>query len=173
MSMTMPIDDFDLHRHILHYAASALQICLPIVMDLLPSVANDTTTLDASKTQAKKWSNKEATDLIDFIYEHRSEASSPGNFKPSFWTTAKGHLDSKHPGSPRTVAAIKSKFTTVCNITILHRFSQFCFYNSIKTCTELLKITTGDQEWVQCLPNRASGYDQTLSESILTTSKRV
>ena len=126
------IDNFDLHQHILHYTASALQICLPIVMDLLPSVANDTqattqSTLDPSKMQAKKWSNKEATDLIDFIYEHHCEASSPGNFKPSFWMTAKGHLDSKYPGSPRTVAAIKSKFTTVCNITILHQYSNFVF----------------------------------------------
>ena len=111
MLMTMPIDNFDLHRHILHYTASALQICLPIVMDLLPSVANDT----------------QATDLIDFIYEHHCEASSPGNFKPSFWMTAKRHLDSKHPGSPRTVAAIKSKFTRVCNVTILHQYSNFVF----------------------------------------------
>jgi hypothetical protein len=129
MLMTMSINDFDLHQHIFHYAASALQICLPIIMDLLPSVANDTqaTTLDGSKTQAKKWSNKEATDLVDFIYEHCSEASSPGNFKPSFWMTAKGHLDSKHPGSPRTVAAIKSKFMMVCNIIILHQLFKFVF----------------------------------------------
>jgi hypothetical protein len=77
--------------------------------------------------QAKKWSNKEATDFVDFIYEHCSEASSPENFKPSFWIIAKGHLDSKHPGSPRTMAAIKNKFTMVCNIIILHQSFKFVF----------------------------------------------
>jgi hypothetical protein len=94
----MPIDN--LHQHILHYAAAAVRICLPILMDVLPSVnADDATTSEAVKTQAKKWSDQEIEDLVDFLYNRRSEASSPGNFKPVVWTAAKLHLDTKHPHS--------------------------------------------------------------------------
>jgi len=107
----MAIDN--LHRHILHYAAAAIQICLPIIMDVLPSVTSDEATAgEASKPQAKKWSEQETEDLVDFLCKNRSETNSPGNFKPTIWTAAKKYLDSKHPDSPRTIAAIKSKFTT-------------------------------------------------------------
>jgi len=117
----MPIDN--LHQHILHYAAAAIQICLPIIMDVLPSVtADDAAAAEAVKTQAKKWSDQEIEDLIDFLHERRNEASSPGNFKPPIWTSAKLHLDTKHPDSPRTIAAIKAKFTVVRDLIIQHSF---------------------------------------------------
>jgi hypothetical protein len=168
----MPIDN--LHQHILHYAAAAVQICLPILMDVLPSVnADDATASEASKTQAKKWSDQEIEDLIDFLYNRRSEASSPGNFKPAVWTAAKLHLDTKHPHSPRTIAAVKAKFTVVRDIIVLHPFPRFYHSTSIKICTGWLKITMEGPEWVQCLLDQASGHKREPSFNIMRILRRI
>jgi hypothetical protein len=153
----MPIDN--LHQHILHYTAAAVRICLPILMDVLPSVnADDAMTSEAVKTQAKKWSDQEIEDLVDFLYNRHSEASSPGNFKPVVWMAAKLHLDTKHPHSLRTIAAVKAKFTMVHDIIILHPFPPFYHSTSIKICTGWLRITMEGQAWVQCLLDQASGH---------------
>ena len=105
----------NIHQHILHYTAAAIQICLPILMDVLPSVnADDATASEAVKTQAKKWLDQEIEDFIDFLYNCCSEASSPGNFKPVVWMAAKLHLDTKHPHPVGTIAAIQKIWEGSC-----------------------------------------------------------
>ena len=98
-----------------HSLFLSLQACLLIVMDtlsepFLPSTSNPISS--ESTTASARWTENEVTDLVNFLYEHRSEATA-GNFKTSTYNRLKEYLDKRSHKTPWTREAIISKFRSV------------------------------------------------------------
>jgi hypothetical protein len=94
-----------------HALLHSLQACLSVVMDTLSN--SEPQLLPSSKTlPSARWTEQEITDLVTFLYEHRSEASG-SNFKAPVYTKLQEYLSQRHPHRQRTREAIISKFRSV------------------------------------------------------------
>lgn len=67
--------------------------------------------------KAVRWSEDEITDLVNFLYEHRSEGNA-GHFKPKTFKALALHLSSKRPDRPRSADAIQNKYHSVSTLNI-------------------------------------------------------
>jgi hypothetical protein len=104
----------DLQHYALHLLLFSVQTCIAIIMDNLPSTSqpSQAPSMSASSKNRKLWSEQEIADLVDFLYEHRSEGSG-GNFKEQTYTNLFNYLATRHPGQGRSRQAIQSKFCSV------------------------------------------------------------
>ncbi|PFH47521.1 hypothetical protein AMATHDRAFT_151912 [Amanita thiersii Skay4041] len=68
-------------------------------------------------TEKAVWTDEEEGVLVQYLFDHKSEAGDGGNFTTSFWTVVAAHL---HPHlvtsvrSIKTSAVCKSKWTNMC-----------------------------------------------------------
>jgi hypothetical protein len=101
----------DLQAYAFQSLFHTLQACLSIVMDTL---ADSVPSLPSTSkpTTSPHWSENEIADLIDYLYEHRSEATG-SNFKTSTYNRLKEYLDERHSKTPQTRDAIVAKFRSV------------------------------------------------------------
>jgi hypothetical protein len=101
-----------IHDFIANFAAYCIPAALDLIMDDLQAIADpqpgEATT---SSKSGKPWSEAEVNDLVDFLYEHRSQ-SSGGNFKATIWKGLSTHLETRYK-SLRSISALKSKFGAV------------------------------------------------------------
>lgn len=102
-----------------YYAFSLLlfsvQFCSSLIMDALATSSNPTNSSDPpslKKLSRQHWSEQETADLVNFLYEHRSEGAD-GNFKAQTYTQLGAYLAQKHPGQTRTREALQAKFRSV------------------------------------------------------------
>ncbi|PFH45664.1 hypothetical protein AMATHDRAFT_158264 [Amanita thiersii Skay4041] len=81
-------------------------------------------------TEKAVWTDKEKDVLVQYLFDHKSEAGDGGNFTTSFWTVVAAHL---HPhlvkGSIKTSTVCKSKWTNVS------RYPPFVERTTTATCS--------------------------------------
>ena len=110
----------DIQQYALFLVIYSVQACASLIMSTLPLPGNTPESLDQpdlapsskSKTTKQNWSEEEVTDLVDYLYQHRSEGTG-GNFKAQTFTSLSHHLAEKHPSRIRTREAIQAKFRSV------------------------------------------------------------
>lgn len=118
----------ELHDYAFHLLISSVQACISLISNSLqlsmvqpssqaeqlppagPEVPNAT-------KKAVRWSEDEITDLVNFLYEHRSEGNA-GHFKPKTFKALALHLSSKRPDRPRSADAIQNKYRSVSTLNI-------------------------------------------------------
>jgi hypothetical protein len=107
-----------IHDFIANFAAYCIPASLDLIMDDLQAIANVPDPQQGEATSSSKsgkpWSEAEVDDLVNFLYEHRSQ-SSGGNFKATTWKGLSTYLETKYKSS-RSVSALKSKFGVVSAI---------------------------------------------------------
>ncbi|KAG2074402.1 hypothetical protein BDR04DRAFT_1007954, partial [Suillus decipiens] len=72
------------------------------------------------KVPHAQWSDSEITALVDYLYEHRSNAEGGGNFKTKVLADAADYINNNedlattHMGPPKTTKSVRNKWTSVC-----------------------------------------------------------
>ena len=107
-----------LHADIQQYTLSLLLYCIQasvsVIMDTLASSepSEATNTPQAGPAPPKRWTDQEITDLVDYLFEHRSEGSG-GNFKAATFNNLVQYMAERHPAQNRSREAIQAKFRAV------------------------------------------------------------
>jgi hypothetical protein len=99
--MNMLLQD-DLQHYALHLLLFSVQTCIAIIMDNLPftSQPSQAPSMSAS-SKNQKWSEQEITDLVNFLYKHRSKGSG-GSFKEQTYMNLFNYLAARHPRQGRS-----------------------------------------------------------------------
>jgi hypothetical protein len=119
----------ELHNYAFHLLISSVQACISLIANSLQlSMATQPSSqaeqlppagleVPNATKKAVRWSEEEITDLVDFLYEHRSEGSA-GNFKAKTFKALARHLSSKRPDRPRSADTIQNKYRSVSSLNI-------------------------------------------------------
>jgi hypothetical protein len=72
------------------------------------------------KVPHAQWSDNEITALVDYLYEHRSNAEGGGSFKTKVLADAADYINNNEDlattrmGPPKTAKSVRNKWTSVC-----------------------------------------------------------
>lgn len=106
----------DIQQYTLSLLLYSIQVSVSVIMDALassePSEAINTPQAGPGPPKSRIWTDQEITDLVDYLFEHRSEGSG-GNCKQATFNNLGQYLAERHPGQIRTREAIQAKFCTV------------------------------------------------------------
>jgi hypothetical protein len=137
-----PDSFFNYQRKVLITAIALVALCTQLTKIMaLPSAS-------AEKERAK-WNDRETTELIQYLWEHRSEGGDGGGFKPPTFKAAAEHIAPYHTSGPvKTTKSVQTKWIGVSHssslygslLTSLHSLNQ-PFKLSLHTETPHLEPT--------------------------------